>query len=390
MPGGGPSVTSWGANRLDVFVEGAADRALWHTYWTGSSWSTWESLGGAITSDPDCVSRGPNLIDCFARGTDNAVWSIYFDGSAWGPWFSLGGAAASGPTVASTSADNLEVFVKGTDNALYHQAWTGASGWGAGWESLGEVGVMNSDPDCVSPKWYSLGLAEDLNIINCVARDSSNHLELKELHGGSWHPFQAGAGVVPTDFVMLSGPTVTSWCTDHNKPDCDAYGTEWNIFAQGADGALWHVSSGIVAPAARSWEKIVPSTTTTTSATSTTPSTSATTSATSATSTTSQTVTTSTSTEKIVTTMSTTSTASQSSTSNSQVTVFQTQTVTSQQTTPASTPEVFGILEQNSLLVMAALGVLVLLIAVVAKRRGGKPSSSPPATERTKFFRIFT
>jgi hypothetical protein len=74
-----PTVSSWGANRLDVFARGT-DNALWHKWWDGSAWRGWESLGGVLTSGPGAVSWGPNRIDVFVRGTDNAIWHKWWNG----------------------------------------------------------------------------------------------------------------------------------------------------------------------------------------------------------------------------------------------------------------------------------------------------------------------
>ncbi|MBO0869976.1 MAG: hypothetical protein J2P15_15560, partial [Micromonosporaceae bacterium] len=66
--GSGATVSSWAANRLDVFVRGA-DNAIWHAWWDGS-WKAWQSLGGAIVSNPAAVSWGANRIDLFGVGTN--------------------------------------------------------------------------------------------------------------------------------------------------------------------------------------------------------------------------------------------------------------------------------------------------------------------------------
>ena len=51
-----------------------------------AQWGGWESLGGIILEEPNCVSWGANRIDCFARGTDRAMWHRWWNGSAWGGW----------------------------------------------------------------------------------------------------------------------------------------------------------------------------------------------------------------------------------------------------------------------------------------------------------------
>src|SRR5262245_40761060 len=56
-----------------------------------AQWGGWESLGGIILEEPNCVSWGPNRIDCFARGTNAAMFHRWWNGSAWGGWENLGG-----------------------------------------------------------------------------------------------------------------------------------------------------------------------------------------------------------------------------------------------------------------------------------------------------------
>ncbi len=34
----GPAVCSWGPGRIDVFVRGGDDNALWHKWWDGATW----------------------------------------------------------------------------------------------------------------------------------------------------------------------------------------------------------------------------------------------------------------------------------------------------------------------------------------------------------------
>jgi hypothetical protein len=53
-----PTTAAWGPNRLDVFALGQS-RDLLHRWWNGTRWGGWESLGGTLTSQPSAVSWGP-------------------------------------------------------------------------------------------------------------------------------------------------------------------------------------------------------------------------------------------------------------------------------------------------------------------------------------------
>jgi hypothetical protein len=119
-----PTVSSWGDNRLDVFVRGT-DNALWHKWWDGSSWSSgWESLGGVLTSAPGAVSWGYNRIDVFVKGTDNALWHKWWDGSSWSGWESLGAETVTDLSGVWNCDDSGIYYLRQLGNTLW---WYGES-----------------------------------------------------------------------------------------------------------------------------------------------------------------------------------------------------------------------------------------------------------------------
>jgi len=131
-PGGltcAPAAVSWGTGRVDVFGRGA-DGALWHTYWNGSQWVAWESLGGVLQSSPAVSSWAPGRIDVMVVGTDHAVWHTWYQGG-WVPWQSLGGFAVLDPAAVSWGPNRIDLFVLSYGNQLWHQWWNGHS-W-SGW-----------------------------------------------------------------------------------------------------------------------------------------------------------------------------------------------------------------------------------------------------------------
>jgi len=103
-----PSVSSWGENRLDVFVRGD-DSGLWHKWWDGKMWNpqktenndgsfefsvdygSFEKLGGIWSSAPGAVSWGYGRIDVFMKGhEDGALWHNWWDGASWKDWTLVG------------------------------------------------------------------------------------------------------------------------------------------------------------------------------------------------------------------------------------------------------------------------------------------------------------
>ena len=158
----GPGVSSWAANRLDVFARGT-NNDLMHRWYDGN-WSGWESLGGTLASDPAAVSWAGNRVDVFAGGPNDDLIHRWYDGN-WSAWESLGGTLTSGPGVSSWAANRLDVFVRGPNDDLMHRWYDG--NW-SGWESLG--GMLTSRPAAES--WatnridvFARGLDQELSHI---------------------------------------------------------------------------------------------------------------------------------------------------------------------------------------------------------------------------------
>lgn len=191
-----PTVASWAAGRLDAFVTGN-DAQLWHR-WSGdrgSSFSAWESLGsppGGLTCTPSAVSWAPDRIDVFGRGADRALWHTYWNGSQWVPWESLGGTLQSSPAVASWAGGRLDVVVVGVDHGAWHKFYQGD--W-APWDGLG--GYIVLDPAAVS--WGP-------NRIDLFAMSFGNQLWHQWWNGQHWSGW-----LQPVPGHFSSGPAAASW-----------------------------------------------------------------------------------------------------------------------------------------------------------------------------------
>jgi hypothetical protein len=103
-----------------VLVRGS-DLQLYHRSWSSTSgWSSWEALGGTLTSAPAAASCSANHLDVFVRGTDNALYRKGFNGSMWSAWSRLGGNWRSGPAASClTGTTNIGLFVRGSDDGLW-------------------------------------------------------------------------------------------------------------------------------------------------------------------------------------------------------------------------------------------------------------------------------
>jgi hypothetical protein len=205
-----PAIASWGPNRLDVFGRGS-EGGLWHKYWTGSTWSSWQKDVETenIVGGPDAVSWGSGRIDVVAREASGGVNHWYWNNSAWHK-DNLGGFTNSDPAISSWGENRLDVFVRGGNNALWHKYWTGAK-WSE-WEDLG--GYLIGGPSAVS--WGN-------DRIDVIGRSSNNSITHWWWDGTSWH----------------SGQTVGA--TTYQDPSISSTGFgQLDVFYDGTDNALWN------------------------------------------------------------------------------------------------------------------------------------------------------
>jgi hypothetical protein len=168
-PSGGsasaPSITSWGPNRLDVFVRGTDDRlyvksCTANCYGDGGSWTAWTAFpGGTFRGKPAAVSRGNGLNDIFVHAMDDTLWATWFHSTGMGSWYNVLPASSgtlrwdsscpdcSSPAAASRGTNSIDVMVRGQDDKAWITTWNG----GATWSGYGTVGgVLGASPGTVS------------------------------------------------------------------------------------------------------------------------------------------------------------------------------------------------------------------------------------------------
>jgi len=93
---------------------------------TASQWTEWEDLGGSFTSGPSVTSWGVNRLDVFAQATGQTLLHHAYDGNTWYPPEDLGPAMVGGPGGVAWGPNRLDVFLRGTDNQLWQRSWAGA------------------------------------------------------------------------------------------------------------------------------------------------------------------------------------------------------------------------------------------------------------------------
>ena len=155
-PGSPVSVASRGANNLDVFVVGK-DGGIYTAAWgpqTDSTWKGWwriSDLEAKPGSSVSVTSRGADWLDIFVVGNDGGIytasWNPAFE-DGWHGWWRIGDIAVdpgSPVSVVSRSADKLDVFVTGSDGGIYTAAWE--PGFTDGWHGWSRIGDLAADPE---------------------------------------------------------------------------------------------------------------------------------------------------------------------------------------------------------------------------------------------------
>ncbi len=213
-----PSLGCNADGRLELFARGK-DSGLWHIWQQtpNGTWSGWNSLGGIITSDPAVYSNADGRLEVFARGSDNGLWHIWQlkPNGNWSPWSPLGGVITSDPVVYQNADGRMEVFARGTDNALWHIWQTAPNGGWSGWSSFG--GVITSAP--------AVGRNAD-GRLEAFARGADNavwHI-WQVVPNGGWSGWNSLGGIITSD------PSVNS----------NADG-RLEVFSRGLDNGLWHI-----------------------------------------------------------------------------------------------------------------------------------------------------
>jgi C1A family cysteine protease len=120
-----PGATSPTSGVIDVYGRGS-DSALWQREYANNAWAGWTSLGGQLASGtgPAACSWGAGRLDVFVQGTDHVLWHKWNAGG-WSAWQSLGGVLTSSPAAAAASGGNrIDAFVRGSDNGLWQRTYT--------------------------------------------------------------------------------------------------------------------------------------------------------------------------------------------------------------------------------------------------------------------------
>jgi hypothetical protein len=141
---------------MQMFARGGDSNLYTNVRDASGNWGSWTSLGGLIGSDPVAVLNGSGStarLQVFVLGAaDHAVWYKLQDasGTGFGPWTHVDGSRwISKISVQKNMTGTVQVFGRGADGNLYYSVQTSATDantW-QNWVSLG--GIIASEPNVV-------------------------------------------------------------------------------------------------------------------------------------------------------------------------------------------------------------------------------------------------
>ena len=213
---------------LTVFGRGT-DNALWWRYQTASGWSSWQSLGGVLTSQPAAIGLGPGpfgSLAVFVRGTDGKVWYRTLGTRGWSGWAPLGGRLLPGTGPVAGGFGILLLAVAGTDRHAWMFSQTDGTRYG--FADFGGHTTASPAPAALT-----------IPVFVVFARGTDNALWYRQGHlplapDGPWRSLGGR---------LTSGVTATS--EDRGKT---------YVFALGTDNHIW-MRSGVF-PSLAPWTQL--------------------------------------------------------------------------------------------------------------------------------------
>ncbi|MEO7274634.1 MAG: hypothetical protein ABIX28_01880 [Vicinamibacterales bacterium] len=198
---------------------GTRSRGAWEVDVDG--WSPWSPWGAGLEPEfvaPAAASRGPDLLDVFARGENGRLWQKSWLADHWGPWQELGAgrltshpAAIADRSPAGGLVPRLLVYVRGFQNQLAQREWT-LAGWSEQWHDLG--GRLTSAP--------AVAMIGGLRYV--FVRGHDHQLAYKRWNGTEWSDWRDLGG------TLTSAPAAVSWGPGR-----------LDVFARGPANQLLHI-----------------------------------------------------------------------------------------------------------------------------------------------------
>jgi hypothetical protein len=213
--------------QLAVFGRGADGALWWRHQRAAGSWTSWQSLGGRLTSKPAVAAThgAEGKLSVFVRGTDGAIWYRTLGNGRWGGWTRLGGKLlpGTGPAAVYDYTGHLLAAAVGTDRAI--RMFSNISGSRAAVRSLG--GRATSDPaiTAITSRYATEQAPAAYRAV----------VFIRGADGALWARQVSDPVTTPRSPWRSLGGRLTSGIAAHS----DAAGTFTYVFALGAGNHFW-------------------------------------------------------------------------------------------------------------------------------------------------------
>lgn len=126
-----PSVASSASGRVDLVTRDPA-KGVVHTWFVNGTKTGQTSLGGSVSAQ-NLSSPGDKTIDVFAVGAGGVATRRHYNGSSWSSWTSLGGVLTSGLSASVNNSTKVTTVTGRGRSGGTHQLTVTASSNGSGW-----------------------------------------------------------------------------------------------------------------------------------------------------------------------------------------------------------------------------------------------------------------
>jgi len=196
-------------------------------------WGDWASLGGpsgGAVAGPVVQSNQDGRLEVFvcAPGGVFSVWQVAVNGAWHGGWAEHGapasGGSIAGHVVGRNADGRQEIFAVTGDGVLWHRWQTAPDNGWSGWASL------NAPEKSPLTSRFTVGQNQDgRQEAFCLGGDGQVWQIWQTSPNGGWSPWR-----------QLGGPPAGIRASDRLAVARNEDGRQ-ELFAMGADGALWHV-----------------------------------------------------------------------------------------------------------------------------------------------------
>ncbi len=142
----------------------------------GTTWGTWKSVAGAVSSDPSCTSDGNGNVFCAAAATNGDLQVTVLKGGVWSTPAKIKAALFSAPSCAELAAGQVLCAARSTAGGLAWSLYNGTA-----WSAFANLTTSaTSAPSCTTDN--------DSGVI-CAVYTTGFTTLVNRFTGGAWQGF---------------------------------------------------------------------------------------------------------------------------------------------------------------------------------------------------------